>query len=182
VNVFLTGDRKRVSSAGFTFVELMVVIVIIALMTSFAIPEIRTSLYSDQLKATTRKILGLVSEASQEAVSRHAEFSLYFDFEQNTISTIQDENQLETDDHTARGTEINVGDAVRIIDVTSVHGGKETQGRAIVRFTKQGYVDKTLIHLRSENGDEMTIMLSPFLGVTKVYDSYVSMEDEQIQY
>lgn len=160
----------------------MVVMVLISLMTAFAVPGLRSSLFSDQLKTTTRKILGLVSEASQEAVSKHAEYSLYFDLEKNSISTLQEEQKEAADVQYPQGRELNVPDSVQLTDVTSVHGGKQSQGMAVIRFSKKGYVDKTLIHLRSDDGDDMTIMLSPFLGVTKIFDSYIELEDDRIRY
>ncbi|MDW7773783.1 MAG: prepilin-type N-terminal cleavage/methylation domain-containing protein [Desulfobulbaceae bacterium] len=181
-------DRRYSRSGGFTFLELMVVMVLISLMTAFAVPGLRTSLFSDQLKTTTRKILGIVSEASQEAVSRNAEYFLYFDFDKNTVSTVQ-EDQPETERQYSadgreypQGREFNIADAVQLVDITSVHGGRQSQGRVVVRFSKKGYVDKTLIHLRSEKGDDMTILLSPFLGVTKVFDSYINLDDARINY
>lgn len=156
--------------------------VLIALLTSFTIPGLRTALFTDQLKTTTRKILGLVSEASQEAISRHAEYFLYFDLEQNRISTIPEGLQESAEARSSASRELNIPDAVQLVDVASVHGGKQTRGRAVVRFSRKGYVDKTLIHLRADNGDDMTIMLSPFLGVTKIFDSYVELEDDLVRY
>lgn len=160
--------------------------VVISLLTAFAIPGLRSNLFSDQLKTTTRKILGLISEASQEAVSRHAEYSLYFDLDNNTVSTVQEEQKTQTETQEesqySQGKELDIPEAVQLVDVDSVHGGKQSQGRAVVRFSKKGYVDKTLIHLRTDDGDDMTIVLSPFLGVTKVYDSYLDLEDERISY
>ncbi|MDH3327972.1 MAG: prepilin-type N-terminal cleavage/methylation domain-containing protein [Desulfobulbaceae bacterium] len=175
-------DKKSSSSRGFTLLELMVVMVLISLMTAFAVPGLRSSFFSDQLKTTTRKILGLVSEASQEAVSKHAEYSLYFDLEKNSISTFQEEQKEAADEQYPQGQELNIPDSVQLADVTSVHGGKQSQGKAVIRFSKKGYVDKTLIHLRSDDGDDMTIMLSPFLGVTKIFDSYIDLEDDRIRY
>ncbi len=160
----------------------MVVMVLISLMTAFAVPGLRSSFFSDQLKTTTRKDLGLVSEASQEAVSKHAEYSLYFDLEKNSVSTFQEGPKEEVDGQTPQTREFNIHDSVQLVDVTSVHGGTQSPGRAVIRFSKKGYVDKTLIHLRSDDGDDMTIMLSPFLGVTKIFDSYIDLEDDRIRY
>ena len=52
-------------------------------------------------------------------------------------------------------------------------------GTSTLFFSKKGYVDKTAIHLRADDGRDMTLVLSPFLGVTKVYDSYIDLADEQ---
>lgn len=174
--------KKSFFPEGFSLLELMVVMVLIALMTSFAVPGLRTSFFSDQLKTSTRKVLGLVSEASQEAVSRHTEYFLYFDFDNNSISTGREEKQEGDREIEQQSREYNLPDAVQLVDLMSVYGGKESSGKAAIRFSKQGYVDKTLIHLRSDDGDDMTIMLSPFLGVTKLFDSYIDLEDDQISY
>ena len=173
--------RELSVSGGFTLLELMVVMVLISLMTAFAVPALRSTLFSDQLKSSTRKILGLVSEASQEAVKQQSEYSLYFDLDQNSISSNTGLEE-ETDDRLQEGKESSLPDAVSVVDVVSAHGGKQSEGEAVIRFSRKGYVDKTLIHLRDEDGRDMTIMLSPFLGVTRVFDSYVELEDEKVSY
>lgn len=161
--------------------ELMLVMVIISLMTALTIPELRTNLLSNQLKTATRKVLGFVSETSQEAISQHAEQFISFDLDGNSLSvSLKDDNAA--DEQNPQASIYNFPDSVELVDIMSVHGGKTTNGKADLRITKNGYVDKTLIHLRSDDGDDMTIMLSPFLGVTKVFDSYIDLEDEMVRY
>jgi general secretion pathway protein H len=48
---------------AFTLLELIVVMVLIALTTSLAIPQIANFLYTDQLKASVRKLVGLLQSA-----------------------------------------------------------------------------------------------------------------------
>ena len=172
---------KHKASGGFTLVEIMVVMVIITIVTAFALPALRTNLFSDQLKSTARKIIGLVSEASQEAVRSQSVYLLNFDFEGNRI-WMSGGKSASTDEETDRKQELDLPDSVRVVDISSVHGGKEGQGEAVIRFTTQGYVDKTLIHLRSDDGRDLTIMLSPFIATTKVMDSYVALDDEKARY
>ncbi len=173
--------KEPFTSEGFTLLELMVVMVLISLMTVFAVPALRSTLFSDQLKSSTRKILGLVSEASQEAVKRQSEYSLHFDLDQNSISSNTGQKE-ETDERRQEGNESSLPGGVRVVDVVSAHGGKQSEGEAVIRFSRKGYVDKTLIHLRDDDGRDMTIMLSPFLGVTRVFDSYVELEDDKVSY
>lgn len=174
---------RRISRQdGFTLFEIIVVMVIIAMMTAFTIPEMRSSLFSDELKTSTRKILAVLSEASQEAVRRHADYSLYFDLDKNSISSLPTEEFGVAADEVPAGQSLDIPESIQLVDIESAHGGKQTLGQAVIRFTKKGYVDKTLIHLRTEDGDDMTILLSPFIGVTKVFDSYLDLEDERIRY
>jgi len=196
------------ASRGFTLLELMVVMVVLTMVTAFAMPGLRSSLFSDQLKATARKLVGLVVETGQEAVSSQAAQTLHFDLENNQVwvssekkavkgknpDSIWDEtpvwDQKPVWDSDATGppedTEkrriLTIPDSVKVVDITSVAAGKRATGATVIRFSTKGYVDKTLIHLRDDEGRDMTLILSPFLAVTKIVDSYVDIDDEKAGY
>jgi len=162
-------------------VELLVVMVIISLVTAFAMPALRSTLFSDQLKATARRLIGFVTEVSQDAVSKQAEYVVNFDMEQNTVSAlplalVSGENDESKEKKEKR---LVIPESVKVVDVTSASGGKNAMGTSTLYFSKKGYVDKTAIHLRSDDGRDMTVVLSPFLGVIKVVDSYIDLADER---
>ncbi|NOQ46476.1 MAG: prepilin-type N-terminal cleavage/methylation domain-containing protein [Desulfobulbaceae bacterium] len=165
---------------GFTLLELMVVMVLISIMTAFAVPKIRSSLFSDQLKSTARKLVGLVAETSQDAVRNQIPYHLVFDSEAHAFVGGPVRKLPDDEERGSRGRLV-IPDAVQVVDVSSAHGGTRTLGELEIAFTKKGYVDKTLIHLRDDDGREMTIMLSPFLGVTRIFDSYLELQDEKLQ-
>lgn len=175
--------RKSSPSRGFTLLEILVVMVLISLVTAFTLPSIRTSLFTDQLKATARRLVGFVTEVSQDAVRNQSEYRIEFDLEQSRItatpatSGAKQDDQAETEKN--RVASLEVPESVRIVDVESNSGGKLSMGTAALFLSKKGYIDKTAIHLRSEDGDDMTIILSPFLGVTRIFDSYVDLADER---
>lgn len=172
---------RPASSRGFTLLEILIVMVLITMVTSFAIPALRSSLYSDQLKSTARKLVGLVSEASQEAVSNRAAYLLNFDFEHNLV-WISPERKETVDVEPGRLKHWTIPDFVRVADIASVQGGKRSAGTTVIRFSEKGYVDRTFIHLRSEDGRDMTLMLSPFIAVTRISDKYVELLDEEFQF
>jgi general secretion pathway protein H len=64
---------------------------------------------------------------------------------------------------------------IRILDVWHRGRGKKVDGVAVIRFTKKGYVEQTVIHLGAEDGREFSLALSPFLGKIKVYNRYVDI-------
>lgn len=162
---------------GFTLIELIVVMVLLSVMTSFAVPSIRTALYSDQLKATARKLVGLVNETGQAARRAQQPYLLIFDRESKAFKIQSSAGQ----DDALNTAVVKVPDGVEIVDFTSVHGGERTEALSL-RFTKKGYIDKTLIHLRGDDGRAVTLVLSPFLALSRVYDSYRSLEDDEIQW
>lgn len=171
-------SEHKTSPAGFTLVELIVVMVLITMMTAFAIPKIRSSLFTDQLRATARRFIGLVAETGQEARSKRTEVELRFDREQHLFTTAPADGI--TKDATANSyPKVRVSESVQVVDITSVHGGKKTLGELVIRFSPRGYVDKTVVHLRDDSGDELSVILSPFLGVTRVLEGYVSLDDDR---
>lgn len=165
------------SSRGFTLIEIMIVMVIITIVTSFAVPALRSSLYSDQFKSTARKLVGLVSEASQEAVGSQVPYLLHIDFEHDQVWISPEKGQAE-DLEPEQLKRLNIPDSVRVADIASVYGGKRSSGVTAIRFSEKGYVDRTFIHLRADDGREMTLMLSPFIAVTEIRDAYVELEDD----
>ncbi len=155
--------------------ELVVVMVLVAMMISFAVPNIRSALYTDPLKSTARRLTGLVAEAGQEAVAAHAPRLLVYDAANRMF-------RLETGSDGRHSSTLVVPESVRVRDIMSVHGGSRSLGRIAIRFNRQGYVDKTLIHLRGADGREMTLLLSPFLGVSRLFAGYLDLESDSVRW
>ena len=168
-------------SRGFTLIEILVVMVLISIVTAFTLPAIRTSLFSDQLKTTARRLVGFVTEVSQNAVSKQSEYRISFDLEENHVWATPEAAKSKQEEE-AKEIKLVVPESVRIVDVVSANSEKNSQGTATLFLSKKGYIDKTAIHLRSDDGRDMTIILSPFLGVTRIFDSYIDLEDEKARF
>jgi len=166
-----------VSEQGFTMIELIVVMVLITMMTAFAIPKIRSSLFTDELRSTARRFIGLVSEAGQDARVKRSEIRLRYDRQQHFFTTGPVEGKT-LQDRVRQYPKVVVPESVEVVDISSAHGGKKNQGDLEIRFSSRGYVDKTVVHLRDDGGDELSVILSPFLGVTRVLEGYVSLDDD----
>jgi general secretion pathway protein H len=164
---------------GFTLIELIVVMVLISTVTAFAIPKLRSSLFTDQLRATARQFIGLVAETGQEARTSRSAVELRFDREQHLFTAAPAAGRI-ADAPLERYAELRLAESVQVVDITSAHGGKKTVGELVIRFSSRGYVDKTVVHLRDDSGDELSVILSPFLGVTRVLEGYVSLEDDRV--
>ncbi len=160
---------------GFTLIEVIVVLALISLVATLSIPRFDNFLFSNQLKSSSRKVIGIVSQISQEAVRTRTGSVLVFDLSENIVrADFQPGEVLEKPK-----TYLTFPASVRIVDITSVHGGKRNQGQIKLHFSSKGYIDKTYIHLRDDEGDNMTVMISPFLGVIKIVDSYVELSGEE---
>jgi general secretion pathway protein H len=69
---------------------------------------------------------------------------------------------------------------VTVRDLWSWYGGPRLSDAFVIRFTKNGYVEPTIIHLRKEDGQEISVVLSPFLGKVNIVDGYVLPEKETL--
>ena len=166
-------------------IELLVVIVLISVITTISIPAIRTSLFSDQLKATSRRLIGLVNEVSSDAVRNQTEYQLNFDLGENQVWATPVSGTVGKDDSSPFGEDkvkekrLKLPDSVRVVGIVSVSKSKSSEEEGKLYFTKKGYVEKSAIQLRSNDGREMSIVLSPFMGTTRIYDSLVGLEEDR---
>jgi prepilin-type N-terminal cleavage/methylation domain-containing protein len=167
-------SREGPGTKGFTLIELAVVIALLGLFLGLTIPRFQYYLVADDLKATTRKIVGLVREVRNEAIREQRVYTIHLDIESNRWWTehtgMEDEEMV-----LAKEEAFVLPGAVRILDVWCRGKGKQAHGEVILHFGKKGYVEQTLIHLGADDGREFTLTLSPFLGTVKIYDKYVDI-------
>jgi len=168
-------SRRNVrGTKGFTLIELAVVIALLGIFLGLTIPRFQQYVVADELKAATRKIVGLVREVRNEAIREQRVYTIHLDIESNQWWTehagMEDEERM-----LAKDEAFTLPRGVRILDVWCRGKGKQAYGDIAIPFSKKGYVDQTLIHIGNEADREFTVELSPFLGVVKVHDTYVDM-------
>jgi len=72
--------KKTFSRAkGYTLIELIVVLVLIGLMLVLVVPKFRQAVLSDSLDATALRIIGLVQDLRERAISNQVSYKLHLD-------------------------------------------------------------------------------------------------------
>ena len=178
-NQSLPMDRSLASPRGFTLLELIVVMVLLAVTVSLAVPRLAAFLYSDQLKTGVRRLVGLIHQCSQLAQRQQVPYLLrYIDGEHRFV--VEPERRREEDGAVAKERGLLLSDSVRVQDLWTWYGGTRAGEDFVIRFTKGGYVEPTVIHLRETGGQEISVVLSPFLGKVEVRDHYVTPESDGV--
>lgn len=163
---------------GYTLIELVVVIALLGLMLVFTMPRLRDSLLTNDLKASTRRIIALVKEVRNTAGREYKNYLLHIDIGQNRL-WYGPEGMNDTEEVVAAERAVYLPEDVRIQDVRLWSQGKKALDEAVLRFSKKGYVEQTLIHLEARDGRQVSLLLTPFLGKIKTYDKYVEMEGQE---
>jgi len=162
------------TTKGFTLIELTVVVFLIGVMLAVSIPRFRYSLITDNLKSTTRRMVGLIKGLRNEAIREQKTYLLHFDIESNQLWIDFDDIARE-EREMAQERAFHLPSNVQIMDIWTKGKGKRVDGEVAIRFSKKGYVEQTVIHLGAEDGREFTLLLNPFLAEIKSYDTYVDI-------
>ncbi len=71
-------QKLRMSSSGFTLIELMVTIAVLAIIVSIAAPNISTQLANQRVKSTTATLANALKEAKAESIIRRQNVTLSY--------------------------------------------------------------------------------------------------------
>nr|WP_321465010.1 type II secretion system protein [uncultured Desulfobulbus sp.] len=164
----------RTCRGGFTLLELIVVMVLIGLTASFAIPQLGGFLVADQMKTTARRLIGLVHQTAELARREQVAYLLRYKAGEHRLEAAP-EVEREDSTGTVKTTSLSlaVPEGVAVGELWSWYGGGQTRDEQTIRFSKEGYIEPTILYLAGEDGQEMSLVFSPFLGTVRVMDGHV---------
>ncbi|MBW1764013.1 MAG: prepilin-type N-terminal cleavage/methylation domain-containing protein [Deltaproteobacteria bacterium] len=159
-------------SKGYTLIELILVIILIGLMLTISIPRFRDTVLTDNLKSSTRRIVGMIKTLREDAMREQKAYTLQFDLDGNSY-WIDSPSMTEEELEKAKNKATTLPSGISILDIQFKEEGKKMVGNTGIRFNKKGYIQPSAIHLGSEDGREFTLVLSPFLGRVEIINNHV---------
>lgn len=163
--------RGEADERGFTLIEMIVVIFLIGIMLSLSIPSLRNTFFTDPLKATTRKIIGLVTGVRELAVRSQQPYLVHFNRLENRIwyeKEVVGEEQKDQEDQP--GNQLLLPESVKITGLWMAGDEGLTEDNTVVWISKQGYLDDTVIRIEDKDGNHLNIQFYPFLSPALVAD------------
>ncbi len=151
----MTRHRRR----GFTLIEMTVVLVIIAIGITLAVPLIEGGFDSREVRRAARQIAASMLHCRGEAVSRSAPQELVINAERNTLATTDWGRWVELTDRAV---------------IERVEGGTEVgDGARQILFFPNGSTSgaEILVASRRDRSHRILITLDPLIGRVEVNDA-----------
>ena len=161
--------------AGFTLIELIVVISLMGLMLFFTLPRMGDNPFLDDSKQSSRWLIGKVQMLKEIAIRDQKQHSLHFDLDSGLIWETNESMTVEDREEAALNNSYSLPDDLRIIDIEYPQKGKVDSGQAEITFYKAGYTDKALVHMQ-EDDTYMSFLIEPFLSHVQFFEDYVGFD------
>lgn len=160
------------NQSGFTFIELIVVIVLLGLMFTFALPKMDGFLFSSETDRVSRWIVLNVANLKTLAVKDQKRYALNVDTDANILFVTTDEMDEELVNEARKGG-FNLGDSVRLVDVIFPFPSPDDEEMTNIFFYKKGYSDNAIIHVETESGEKLSFIIEPFLTSVEIRDGFI---------
>ena len=170
----LFGRRALTGIRGYTLIELVVVIVLLGLLFGLVLPQLRTSPLRDSLDSTSLRLIGLVEELREQAISDQVAYLLHVDIRGKRVwhhAADATEEEMELAEDAAK----QLPPDVKIEDIWSWSRGK-LYDEATILFSSKGYIEQAMIHLQADDGRQVSLEFTPFLGSVKIHEGYVDID------
>lgn len=167
--------RHHSSQKGFTLLELLIVCLLISISLALSIPSLRSSLITDDLASGSRKIISLIKSGRAKAISEQKSYLIFYDPAERRLWYQQSDAKEE--EVLSLHASIILPETTWINTIKQATGGNEQNPiKTGIWISKQGYMDKTAIHLIGKGNESLSLIISPFLPTIKVVEGSIDFK------
>lgn len=160
--------------SGFTLIELMVVVVLLALFTLITVP-LFSATGTSKLGYSARRLSGTIKYLFNEAALTGREHRLIYNLDRGTYRARIHEADGEIVDLPGLGRETRLTGDVRFRDLQLPDRGTFTSGEVTVRIHPSGWIEETSIHLEDGSGNKLTLHIMPLTGTAEFFEGYKTL-------
>ncbi len=177
---------------GFTLIELIVVIAILSVLLTFAIPSINTAFVGGGQDTLVNRLISLTRDLRNRAITDRTQYLLSIDIDAQKITGMRGQDSsnifqgsplfteeesmnpgIKREKNTSSSfteIEFDIPDGVTVTGVSFFSTPEVRSGKCLIHFYPQGYSDFAIIHTRQNNGNKSDIIIEPFLPVIRTIE------------
>jgi len=167
---------RTVRQAGFTLIELMVVLILIGIFSGLMLSQMRGTYEDALLRSTSRKIISAANLASSKAVTLNQTHSLWLDTASGRlrIQTDREDPPIEEENLDSR-IRIDLRDTIAEANEEADEPRVEQKQKAFERidFFPDGTATGREIALRDRMGVELLLRINPVTGRIRILEGRV---------
>ena len=145
-------------------------------MLFFSIPRFQGFVLTDHKKKVSRRLINQVRSLKNDALRNQKLYIFNVDIDANRF-WVTTEPAPETVSTDSEQKVYQLPEDISVIDVEYPGQGKITSGQTEIRFYKNGYSDKAMIHIEDGSGNPSSFLIETFLSNAKHYNQYMDFED-----
>lgn len=146
-------NELRVTHAGFTFLELIIVIFIVSLVLALSLPSF-TGMGESRIKSDSKRIASIIRYLNDSAISAKDTLQMKFNFKDRSLNYTGPEGEKSESFDSLSGVELQ-------------SRGMVSEGEVIIFFSPMGALENFTVHLR-DDGSTMAVALNSVNGRVKI--------------
>lgn len=166
----------RSVAKGFTLVEILVALAIVAIAVGFAIPKL-TELSGVELRSAARRLAGAARYASDQAAVRKATYRIRFDLGARAYRVERLDGDTWVPDPTSLGAPVTLPGQVRVVLVETRRAGREREDEAFVAFFPKGYAERAAIQLAVGDDRAYTVEIRPYDMRPRLHEGALALSE-----
>ena len=158
------------SNKGFTFVEISVVLLVMAIFSAAAVPRMLAFLSGGESERSASRLGAYVEHIRDEAVFKRQILLLKCELERGVFTVVYPDGEAH------RGVmmkPLSFPDEVKILDVVIAGRDKISEGEAFISFYPGGTAEEAFIHLKGENDTDITVDVAPLSRRVRIHEGYL---------
>ena len=162
---------------GLSLVELSIVILLLSFLLLLSIPRFGAVLVGQRLNSTGHLITGMVRHLYDQSTAKKRVYRLNYQINDGEIWVAfpNDEGEFIEDQSSTFTRRRKLPTGIQFEDVVTA-AEKVKEGQAYTQFFPSGLVDRTIVHLRADDGSQLSVLIHPLSGRVTIEPGYRELE------
>jgi hypothetical protein len=162
---------------GLSLVELSIVILLLSFLLLLSIPRFGAVLVGQRLNSTGHLITGMVRYLYDQSTAKKRVYRLNYQLGDGEIWVTfpNDEGEFVEDQASTFTRRRKLPPGIRFEDVVTA-AEKVKEGQAYTQFFPSGLVDRSIVHLRADDGSQLSVLIHPLSGRVTIEPGYRELD------